>query len=149
MRFGRVAPSGSQRCDKFFSDRRSVRLSTGLLHDFAHEATYGGIFPCSKVFGCLWMGRHRRRHPGIHSAFVSDLEQAFAFAISAASVSSWQSRPKMVSTAFDPMSPEAAALPKQRLAGGDAQFRHRGALFIGHLGGGVQQQFRRGVGCFG
>ena len=62
MRFGRVAPSGSQCCDKFFSDRRSVRLSTGLLHDFTHEATYGGIFPCSKVFGCLWMGRHRRRH---------------------------------------------------------------------------------------
>ena len=77
MRFGRVAPSGSQCCDKFFSDRRSVRLSTVLIHDFTHEATYGGIFPCSKVFGCLWMGRHRRRHPGIHSAFVSDLEQAF------------------------------------------------------------------------
>ena len=72
-------PSGPQGGDEFFSDRGSIGLPPRLLHDFAHEATHGSIFPGGKVLGSLGMGLDGCSHPGIHRAFISDLQQAFAF----------------------------------------------------------------------
>ena len=66
MPLGRVVPSGPQGGDEFFSDRRSIGLPPRLLHDFAHEATHGSIFPGGKVFGGLGMSLYRCGHPSIH-----------------------------------------------------------------------------------